>query len=273
MTTSVRRDVVAPALLLIAATAVLLWWLGFSAAAAQSDPVARGREKFLTGCASCHGADGQGVTGDDGEARGPSLVASGAAGAYFQLSTGRMPAATTGGQAERKPPVYSPADIDVLVAYVASLGDGPALPDVTVTNGDLAVGGELFRANCAACHSASGAGGALSYGQYAPNLDDATPLQVGAALRSGPGQMPPFGPDTLDAQQVDDIARYVEYLHDPDDRGGLPIGRIGPVPEGFVAWTLGMGALLAAAAWIGTRSPARRAAPDAAAATTKETHG
>ena len=78
--------------------------------------------------------------------------------------------------------------------------------------------------------------------------------------------MPAFGPDTLDSQQVDDIARYVEYLQDPNDRGGLPIGRIGPVPEGFVAWTLGIGALLAAVVWIGTRSPARRAARE-------ETHG
>jgi ubiquinol-cytochrome c reductase cytochrome c subunit len=182
-----------------------------------------------------------------------------------------MPAANIGGQTERKPPVYSPADIDALVAYVASLGNGPALPHVDAASGDLAVGGELFRANCAACHSASGAGGALSYGEYAPSLRSATSSQVGAALRSGPGQMPAFGSDTLDDGQVNDIARYVQYLHDPSDRGGLPIGRIGPVPEGFVAWTLGMGALLAAVAWIGTRAPARRARREAISA--KESDG
>jgi len=264
-----RRHLAAQAVLLIGATAALLWWLGLPSATAQTDQIERGRELFLTGCSSCHGSNGQGVTGEDGSVRGPSVVDSGSAGAYFQLSTGRMPAATTQGQAERKPVVYSDADIASLVAYVASLGHGPVLPAVDVTNGDLAAGGELYRANCAACHSASGAGGALSYGEYAPSLDDATPLQVGAALRSGPGQMPAFGPDTLDSQQVDDIARYVEYLHDPNDRGGLPIGRIGPVPEGFVAWTLGIGALLAAVVWIGTRSPARRAAR----ASTEETHG
>jgi ubiquinol-cytochrome c reductase cytochrome c subunit len=266
-----RREVVAPAALLVAATAMLLWWLGGPAATAQTDPLTRGRELFISGCASCHGSDGHGVARSDGEARGPSLVTAGAAGAYFQLSTGRMPAATTSSQAERKPPAYSEADIDALVAYVASLGDGPALPAVDPAKGELAGGGELFRANCAACHSASGAGGALSYGQYAPGLHEATPLQVGAALRSGPGQMPKFGADTFDDQQVDDIARYVQYLQHPNDRGGLPIGRIGPVPEGFVAWTLGMGALLAAVAWIGTRSPARRARRTASS--TKERDG
>jgi len=273
VSTSARREVVVPAVLLLSATAILLWWLGLSAATAQTDPIARGREIFLTGCSSCHGSEGQGVTAANGQVRGPSIITAGAAGAYFQLSSGRMPAAASAGQAERKPPVYSDADIDLLVAYVASLGDGPALPDVDVTQGNLAVGGELFRANCAACHSASGAGGALSYGQYAPSLHDSTPLQVGAAVRSGPGQMPPFGSDTLDTQQVDDIARYVDYLRDPNDRGGVPIGRIGPVPEGFVAWTLGMGALLAAVAWIGTRSPARRAVSAAPAGTTEETDG
>src|SRR5438477_687078 len=154
VSTSARREVVVPAVLLLSATAILLWWLGLSAATAQTDPIARGREIFLTGCSSCHGSEGQGVTAANGQVRGPSIITAGAAGAYFQLSTGRMPAAASAGQAERKPPVYSAADIDLLVAYVASLGDGPALPGVDVTHGNLAVGGELFRANCAACHSA-----------------------------------------------------------------------------------------------------------------------
>jgi ubiquinol-cytochrome c reductase cytochrome c subunit len=70
--------------------------------------------------------------------------------------------------------------------------------------------------------------------------------------------MPVFGPETLDDDDLNDLVRYVEYLDDPADPGGLPIGRTGPIPEGFVAWLVGMGALLALVAWIGTRSPARR---------------
>jgi ubiquinol-cytochrome c reductase cytochrome c subunit len=143
------------------------------------------------------------------------------------------------------------------VAYVASLGDGPELPDVDVEGADLANGGLIYRANCQACHSASGSGGALSYGRAAPGLADATPTQVGAAVRIGPGQMPVFGPDIISDEELDDLAAYVEYLKDPEDPGGVPIGRTGPIPEGFVAWLVGMTALLALVAWIGTRSPIR----------------
>jgi ubiquinol-cytochrome c reductase cytochrome c subunit len=50
----------------------------------------------------------------------------------------------------------------------------------------------------------------------------------------------------------------VQYLRRPADPGGAPIGRTGPVPEGFVALTLGIGLLLGAVAWIGTRCPVRR---------------
>jgi ubiquinol-cytochrome c reductase cytochrome c subunit len=143
------------------------------------------------------------------------------------------------------------------VTYVASLGDGPSLPTVDAAAGDLAEGGVIFRDNCAPCHSAAGAGGALSYGRAAPNLHEAEPRQVAAALRSGPGQMPVFGPDIIDEQELDSVVAYVEYLRDPDDRGGLPLGRVGPIPEGFVTWVVGVGALLAMVGWIGTRERKR----------------
>ena len=226
-------------------------------ASGQDDPLARGHELYISGCSSCHGSDGSGKVTSDGSVRGPSLAGAGTAVAYYELSTGRMPLANIGSQPQRKRPAYSGADLDALVAYVGSLGNGPALPQVDVATADLAVGGELFRASCAACHSASGAGGALSYGRAAPSLSQAEPLQVGAAVRAGPGQMPVFGGDVLSAQQVNDIARYVEFLRAPDDRGGIPIGRTGPVPEGFVAWFFGIGALLLLVAWIGTRAPPR----------------
>jgi ubiquinol-cytochrome c reductase cytochrome c subunit len=219
--------------------------------------VAAGRELFVTGCSSCHGPEGEGREAADGGERGPSLLESGEAGAYYYLSTGRMPLADADDQPTRKEPAYGEDEIAALVAYVGSLGDGPPIPDVDVAAGDLAAGGELFRANCQACHSASGSGGALSYGRAAPGLADATPTQVASAVRVGPGQMPVFGPETLDDQELNDLVRYVEYLDDPADPGGIPIGRTGPIPEGFVAWLVGMVALVALVAWIGTRSPAR----------------
>ncbi len=221
-----------------------------------------GRRLYVLGCSSCHGEDGTGVRTPEGDLRGPSLLDSGEAGVYYELSTGRMPLPDSEQQPQRKRPAYDEADQAALVAYVASLGAGPPLPRLDPLSGPLAEGGELFRANCAPCHSATGAGGALSYGRAAPTLQESTALQVAAAVRAGPGQMPVFGPGVLTDGEVAGIARYVRYLQDPDDRGGLPIGRTGPVPEGAVAWFFGIGAFLAAVAWIGTRSPAREARHD-----------
>ena len=225
---------------------------------AQSDLVEEGRALYRVGCISCHGADGKGVRGPKGDVRGPSLVRSGEAGAYYYLSTGRMPLANSTDTPVRKPPAYRPDEIRALVAYVASLGDGPELPSVTIEGADVAAGGEIFRENCQACHSASGSGGALSYGRAAPSLHSATPEQMAAAVRVGPGPMPGFGETEVDEGGLDDLAAYVEYLREPEDPGGFPIGRIGPIPEGFVAWSIGMIALLGLVYWIGTRSPIRK---------------
>ncbi len=227
--------------------------------AGDDDLLERGRDLYATGCTSCHGTDGQGVEAVEGGAGGPGLTDAGEAGAYFQLSTGRMPAASSDEQPQRKEPAYSPDEIDALVAYVASLGDGPELPDVDLSDADLAAGGLVYRANCQACHSASGSGGALSYGSAAPGLGSSTPAQIGAAVRVGPGQMPTFDTEVISDDELDDLVAYVRYLDNPDDPGGLPIGRTGPIPEGFVAWLVGMVVLVGLVVWIGTRAPLRSA--------------
>ncbi len=140
--------------------------------------------------------------------------------------------------------MFDSSQIRALVAYVASLGPGPAIPRVDTAAGDLSEGGTLFRFNSAACHSASGAGGALSFGTDAPPLRAPTPTQIGEAIRVGPGQMPVFGPDTFSDHQVNSLARYVRYLQSPEDPGGYPLGRIGPITEGMVALLLGIPILL-----------------------------
>lgn len=114
-------------------------------------------------------------------------------------------------------------------------------------------GNELYANNCAACHNSAGSGGALGRNYYAPNLFDATPLQVAEAVRIGPGAMPVFGPNTLSQDQVDSIVKYVGHLKNKENRGGLSLGSVGPVPEGMVSWVIGLGLLLAIARWIGTR--------------------
>ncbi len=224
-------------------------------AGADLDPalVAEGRELYQRSCVTCHGSDGQGLDAPNGAERGPSLEDAGEAGAYFQLTTGRMPLANPGDIPMRKPPAFTPDEIEALVAYVASLGDGPELPGIDVGRGELAEGGVLYRENCQACHSATGAGGALSYGRAAPPLAESTPEEIGAAVRSGPGPMPRFGPEIIPIEDLDSITRYVEYLEEPDDRGGLALGRLGPIPEGFMTWVGGLGLLLVVAYWLGKR--------------------
>jgi len=215
---------------------------------AQEAPRAeRAEQLYVTGCSSCHGIDGKGTD------QAPSLENSGAAGAYYYLETGRMPMTDVEGQPRRKSPAYSPEEIELLVEFVAALGDGPDIPEVDVNEGDLAEGGVLFRANCAPCHAAAGIGGALSYGRAAPGLHESNPEVIAAAVRIGPGQMPVFDDDVFDEQELASIVRYARYLDSPETPGGAALGGAGPIPEGFVAWVLGIGTLLLATLWIGRR--------------------
>ncbi len=207
-----------------------------------------GRVLYETGCSSCHGLSG------DGTRLGPPLVGVGAAAVDFYLSTGRMPLDEPRAQAVRKPPAYSSEEIRRLTAYVAAFGrGGPAIPAVSPAAGDLARGNQLYTANCAACHNSAGSGGALGQAVFAPGVRQATAVQIAEAIRVGPGDMPVFGTDTLDSHEVDSVVRYLLHLRLADDRGGAPLGRLGPVPEGMVAWVAGLGPMLLAAFWIGTR--------------------
>lgn len=233
-----------PILALVAAAAVLGIAVSMSAAhpdrptapaAVVMADAAAGRELFAVACSSCHGPDGAGTSS------GPSIVEAGAAAADFELTTGRMPfAGTPGTQAKRKPPAFEPAEIDDLVAYVASLGDGPAIPEVTLDPALLARGQELFINNCAPCHGSTAHGGAVGGGALAPPLLEATDRQVAEAVVVGPGQMPAF---TFPTDDRDALVTYVDYLQGAANPGGFSIGGIGPVPEGLVAWLLGMGML------------------------------
>jgi ubiquinol-cytochrome c reductase cytochrome c subunit len=240
-----RRGIVALASAIVVTAALFAIEYSHTASAQDSEQIAEGRQLFLTGCVSCHGANGEGTD------LGPSLIGVGAASADFELSTGRMPA-TNGDdtQATRKQPAYGPDEIAALVAYVASLGPGTPIPSVDTTGADLAAGGAIYRAQCASCHNSAGIGGALSYGRHAPALDEATAVQVVEAMRVGPGQMPVFNEQTITPDEANDVAAYVEYLRSPEDRGGLSLGRVGPITEGFVALLFGLGGLCVISKWI-----------------------
>ncbi|MFZ9750828.1 MAG: c-type cytochrome [Candidatus Nanopelagicales bacterium] len=223
------------------------------AAAIMNDPASidAGKRLFATGCATCHGLNAQGASD------GPTLIGVGAASVHFQVSTGRMPMAAPGAQVMRKKPVYTEEQTLQLAAYVASLSPGPAIPNASQLNwagADLAKGGELFRANCAQCHSFSGRGGALTEGKYAPTLMLATPQQIYEAMITGPQAMPIFNDQTLNPEEKQAVLAYIEYLKDSPNPGGLELGRYGPVTEGLFLWTVGIGALLMVAIWIGVKA-------------------
>ena len=211
----------------------------------------RGRVLFGQSCASCHGPAGQGTQ------RGPSLVGVGPASLDFQLGTGRMPLTSERYEPVHREPAFSPADIRAIVDYASGLrgGGGPRIP--TVRPNDVQLGQTLYLGNCAACHSATGAGGALTNGRFAPSLAKATPTQVGEAIRVGPGLMPAFADTALTDHEVDAIADYVRTLQNKRgdlDRGGLPLGRIGPVTEGLIGWAVGLVLLLLVVRWLGSRA-------------------
>jgi ubiquinol-cytochrome c reductase cytochrome c subunit len=66
--------------------------------------------------------------------------------------------------------------------------------------------------------------------------------------------MPRFTGNLTDAQ-VRDIVTYVTvYIQHPVNTGGLGLGGLGPVAEGFVGLALGVGFLALAGFWVGERN-------------------
>jgi ubiquinol-cytochrome c reductase cytochrome c subunit len=204
-----------------------------------------GRQVFLVDCSHCHGLNGQGIHG-----KAPSLRGVGARAADFYLSTGRMPMRGPRDEPVRRKPKYQARDVEALIAYVASLGRGPGIPRAHPDRGSLREGLEAFTSHCAGCHQVVGGGGIVT-GARVPSLRDATPTQIAEAVRIGPYVMPKFSKRQISDTELDSIIKYVLYTRDPRDEGGWPLGRLGPIPEGIVAWFLAGLALVLAARAIG----------------------
>jgi ubiquinol-cytochrome c reductase cytochrome c subunit len=220
-------------------------------ASSQSLAIREGKRLYDLGCSTCHGLNLQGGVGG-----GPSLIGVGSAAVVFQMESGRMPLYAGVQQAPRKEPKYTIQEIDQIAAYIQANGGGPEAPsdEVDLTDGDLQLGGDLFRTNCASCHNFAGSGGALTYGKYAPELSAASARVIYTAMQSGPESMPRYGDSQLSPEEKRAITRYVRYITQHQDPGGANLGRYGPVSEGLVAWLVGITALVALTLWIGARS-------------------
>jgi ubiquinol-cytochrome c reductase cytochrome c subunit len=216
--------------------------------AAQQAQIASGRHIFAQNCETCHGFAAQGVTGV-----APGLIGVGAAAVDFQVSTGRMPAKENGAENDRKPPQLSPAQTRAVAAYIASLGGGPSVPSaaqVSTAGANVGLGQQLFTADCAACHNFVGAGGALTYGKFAPPLSASTPTQIYEAMLTGPEAMPVFNETTITPSEKADIIAYVTQTRSEPNPGGTSLGRVGPVSEGLVAFLGLLLFMVLAALWI-----------------------
>lgn len=205
-------------------------------AASSNEPA--GRTIWLRDCAVCHGADAHGGDG------GPDISHRGAAAVDFMVTTGRMPLPSPSAELERRTSPYTEAQQRALIDYASKLVTGPGIPSVDIAHADLTRGGAAYRQNCSTCHQSAGGGGALAFGDNAPALAHATPTQVVEAMRIGPGAMPKFPKATISADQADQIAAYVQELRHPENPGGIALGRLGPVPEGLIAWVFGLGVLI-----------------------------
>ena len=227
------------------------------ATGASSEDIKAGKDLFVANCATCHGTNAEGRTDSDGNTIGPSLIGVGAAAVDFQVGTGRMPMQASGPQAARKAPQFNEKQTEQLAAYVASLGPGPSVPTadaVDPSKGDAVKGGQIFRVNCAMCHNAAGAGGALTHGKWAPSLHGVEPKHIYEAMETGPQNMPVFNDTNLNAEDKRDVIAYLDALEKNGSPGGLGLGHLGPVTEGLYAWTIGLALLLGCAVCLGAKA-------------------
>jgi ubiquinol-cytochrome c reductase cytochrome c subunit len=206
--------------------------------------IAAGQDLYRRDCAWCHGVAGEGT------ANGPDISEVGTASVFYAVSTGRMPIDRPDAAVRRGPAPYSDEAIRSLVDYTSSFVSGPDVPNIGAVEADLSGGGTQYRLLCAACHGATGEGGAQAAGSGAPSVLHARPDEIAAAIVAGPGQMPSFG-TTLGVADVASVTAYVEEIQDPTTTGvALPGGRVG---EGLVAWLVLATACLGFVAWTGRR--------------------
>jgi len=218
--------------------------------AADAAQIELGHKLFLANCASCHGKNAEGTL------NGPSLIGVGSAAAEFQVDSGRMPAQQSGPQIQKKPTQFTAEQIDAIAAYVGSTAPGPEVPTeaMIAADGDSVRGGELFRINCAMCHNAVGAGGALTQGKYAPALTGVPNDHIYEAMQTGPQNMPVFNDQNLTPTDKKDIITYLKYVEQNPSAGGFELGNLGPVAEGLFIWIAVIGGIIGITVWLAAKS-------------------
>jgi ubiquinol-cytochrome c reductase cytochrome c subunit len=245
-----------------------LWAVGLAEAQPQSgivrpttEPtkpsVQLGAQLYAGNCASCHGIAGEGISSARPGAgniagAGPPLRGVGARAPDFYLRTGYMPLSSIHDQPGPDRVLLSDKEIRSLVAYIASLGSGPAIPHPDPQAGSIAQGLDRFTLHCAGCHQVVGRGGFVT-GALVPPLQSATPTEIAEAVRIGPYLMPRFPTSQITDAQLNSIIKYVLSTRHPDNRGGWGIGNLGPIPEGLVTWWIAAPLVIIGCMFVGRR--------------------
>jgi ubiquinol-cytochrome c reductase cytochrome c subunit len=194
-------------------------------------------------CLQCHRLDGRGGTlgpdlsGEGTKGRSPAWLEDQIRDPKSHDPSTVMPAFGNLSDAER-------AD---LAAFLESLKGRPAAapPAAAVAapgvGGDLPLGGELYRLNCAPCHDVTARGGGLvGVGKNAPSLAGVPPAAIPAFIRAGPGPMPAFKEYVFSDKDVASVVLYVETLQTPAHPGGWGLGYFGTSGETLVTFLIGL---------------------------------
>ena len=223
----------------------------------QENFLALGQELYEQNCEACHGAFADGVPPSGTPYGGfPDLVGIGPATIDFWVESGRMPATDTHlTQQPRRPPRLDPLQALAIAAFINSIDPAtPYIPKVNLADANISAGAALFALNCAACHTITGDGDALANDTFAPSLRNIPSYEVAEALRTGPANMPVFTGNLTDQQLRDVVDYVVRKIQHPQNPGGLGLGGLGPVGEGFIGLALGVGLLALVGFWVGDRA-------------------
>lgn len=217
--------------------------------AVQGDASA-GAVLYSQQCATCHGASGGGGSVPDDPRSAPAIDSDNVSLAYWDLvlRTGRMPPPEREPFDNRHREVRYDAEqrADLNAFAVEELGVEGELPPAGL--GDPGRGLEIYTANCASCHGATGAGGVAGGGAWTPTIAGYDPQTISSAVRVGPFQMPQFDDDQISDEGLADIAAF---LHEVEEEPGTALGLVELNPvylSGFVALLAAV--LLASIAWI-----------------------
>jgi ubiquinol-cytochrome c reductase cytochrome c subunit len=230
----------------------------------------RGEELYAVHCGGCHSVDGRGgvtIQGIEAPALLPEVnermtIAYG----RVVMDTGRMPpAGDPRDNRIRRVSLTQEQRSDILRFMVERFGLEGDVPEPG--HGDVATGLEVYAANCAACHGASGAGGVAGGGAWTPRVNDVSAQTLADAVRTGPFQMPRFDEQQISDEQLGDMAAF---LAEVEEEGGTLLfpGELNPVfASGFGA---GLAAVIVILLVVIAGRPKLFPDPDAVAADAEE---